>query len=910
MFKNDIRRSEYLRKLLSKYWMILCKITERMRNENCFMLIVSIFFFFYLFCAYKALLKDWYDEYIMPIFSLVQSNIFSDILFFCLIGYALYDLYIKYRNRFRFGKTFVFLLFVCVFLLSYYRLSSSYTYLSWIGCITYVDVIAVAGLLYLLLFIYNTFVPQAKKRVENEGFLFLHDGPICKVGDDILDLKDDAKQLADNIRSLDKSTSWSLAISSPWGGGKTSFLNLIIEELENYDTSHNIKSFEIVNFNPRRCHSQSSIQEEFFTLLSSTLSRYDGSFNDTLKKYMASLQLIDDRILFEKLVSFYKIWNQKDLKESLSDTFQSLDFSILVLIDDFDRLSKEEVLEVLKLIDGNASFPNLVFLTAFDKENVNKALGMDATSCFIDKFFNMEFAIPKRPFGYYSKFLEESLFRAMSASKSDQKVIAQIIKNNKSAFQQYLPTLRDMKRYINQVHLDYSFVRGDVLVNDFLIIEIIKLKLPFLYDLIYTKKILRRGSFKEGTYIWFLNDDLGDEVSPFKNLLYLLFIKNIGDFVDSYRHIYNAHAFDNYFCNKIYNILRINEIEILFTNDFEKVKAKINEWIQDDDKQSDLVFYLDRHQRYYIHSLSSLKQFAHIIAYLASRIPNGKTYFLFLSVIRYDRINKYFSDEHEWEDYKQSILSIIKNKESDHCYELVATIHKEFKVHDLKEEDVLVKDADVWPWLKQGFLETVQSEGVNEYTTSWLYACVDHREEPSLKIVLDSDCTAAFRYQVEKNPSFYLEHFVRLGGISSSEDYNSIACEPFWRQIWGNESMFEDFINRCLEKSIQSSSVVANFWKLYKANNFNAIEFDRQGNVQDKIKKGLNAEVNMLEAIQSIQNDIEQISDETESLSIAEKETIKQILASKNQELNNIPLDINLKGCLIETIMNKLKQFG
>lgn len=893
-----------------KYRMIYSKTKERVINENWGMFIVSIFFFFYLFCAYEDSLKDWYVEYIMPILSSVESNIFSVIIVFCFLVYVCYDLKIKYRHRFLFSKTFAFLLFVCVFLLSYYRLSSSYTYLFWIGCITYVDVIAVVGLLYLSLFIYNTFVPQAKKRVENEGFLFLHDGPICKVGDDILDLKDDAKQLADNIRSLDKSTSWSLAISSPWGGGKTSFLNLIIEELENFDKSHHIKSFEIVNFNPRRCHSQSSIQEEFFTLLSSTLSRYDGSFNDTLKKYMASLQLIDDRILFEKLVSFYKIWNQKDLKESLSDTFQSLDFSILVLIDDFDRLSKEEVLEVLKLIDGNASFPNLVFLTAFDKENVNKALGMDATSCFIDKFFNMEFAIPKRPFGYYSKYLEDSLVRAMSASESEQKVIAQTIKNNKSEFQQYLPTLRDMKRYINQVYLDYSFVRGDVFINEFLIIEIIKLKLPFLYDLIYTKKILRRGSLKEGTYIWLLKSDLYDELSPFKNLLYLLFIKNTGDFVDSYRHIYNVHAFDNYFYNKIYKFLRISEIEVLFSSGFEIAKEKINEWIQDDDKRNDLLIFLDSYQRQHIHNLSSLRHFAHIVTYLASRIPNGKAYFLFLSVIRYDRINKYFSDEYEWEDYKQSILSTIKNKESDHCYELAATIHKEFKVHDLKEEDVLVKDADVWPWLKQGFLEMVQSEGVNEYTTSWLYACVDHREEPSLKIVLDSDCTAAFRHQVEKNPSYYIEHFVRLGGISSSEDYNSIACEPFWRQIWGNESMFEDFINRCLEKSIQSSSVVANFWKLYKANNFNAIEFNRQGNVEDKIKKGLNAEVNMLEAIQSIQNEIEQISNEIASLSLTDKEAIKQVLSSKYKELLNIPLYINLKAGLLETISEKIKQIN
>ena len=189
---------------------------------------------------------------------------------------------------------------------------------------------------------------------------------------------------------------------------------------------------------------------------------------------MASLQLIDNRGVVEKFVNFYRIWNKDSLKNSIKNSFVSLDKKILVLIDDFDRLSKDEILEVLKLIDSNAAFTNLVFLTAYDKEQVNKSLGdsyMTKDACFVDKFFNLDFSIPSRPYSYISRYIEDKLCEFLNVDESEKKIFQQTITNRSSIFEEYIPTLRDAKRYINQFVLDFKQVRGDVMIDEYLLVQ-------------------------------------------------------------------------------------------------------------------------------------------------------------------------------------------------------------------------------------------------------------------------------------------------------------------------------------------------------------------------------------------------------------------------------------------------------
>ena len=71
----------------------------------------------------------------------------------------------------------------------------------------------------------------------------------------------------------------------------------------------------------------------------------------------------------------------------------------MVVIDDLDRLTGEEIIEVLKLVDRNASFNNVVFVMAYDKEYVNNVLrkhldhGLDHS--FIDKYVTWEVILPE-----------------------------------------------------------------------------------------------------------------------------------------------------------------------------------------------------------------------------------------------------------------------------------------------------------------------------------------------------------------------------------------------------------------------------------------------------------------------------------------------------------------------------------
>ena len=180
-------------------------------------------------------------------------------------------------------------------------------------------------------------------------------------------------------------------------------------------------------------------------------------------------------------------------------------------------------------------------------------------------------------------------------------------------------------------------------------------------------------------------------------------------------------------------------------------------------------------------------------------------------------------------------------------------------------------------------------------------------EETSRKLCLDKDCLDAYRKRVENNPSYYIKTFVRLGMVSSSPDWNSVACEPFWRQIFGDEFQFEKFLNECKEKQIEKSDLAWNFWQLYKANEFEPISYENQGSVQDKIDNNLVEEVRKLEEMRLIEDKVSQIPQIIDSVSKEEKEQYKQLLINKKNELDNIKLYISFTGSLKRLIDEKLR---
>lgn len=911
----------------------MCKLKQYLKKENLSNArnwtnehdvvgyLVACLAVIYALVAYKSVFMDWYGGYVIPVLERFIPNLWSTLLTFVLVFFAIFDLAKKYRMRYQYDNKVIIALPVVTYLLVNCRLSGDYYYVHWLWFVAYVDIIWVLCIAYFL----AAFINKCRKyfksdNIKNESDknavdynkLILNDWPIECKDDDIFNLDEEASKLANAIGGLDKNKTWSLAITAPWGAGKTSFLNLLLKHISK-------KDFEVVYFVPRDSKSVETIQEDFFSSIACVLSKYDHRCSHTMKDYMASLQLIDNRGVVEKLVNFYRIWNKVSLKETIKQTFSSLKKRVIVLIDDFDRLSKDEILEVLKLIDSNAAFTNLVFLTAYDKQQVNKSLGdtsNTADACFVDKFFNLEFSIPSRPYSYISKYIEENLCELLNASKKEKRIIQQTINKRNSTFEEYIPTLRDAKRFINQFVLDFMEVRGDVLIDEFLLIQLVKYRYPELYKEVYGAKYF--GKVSKGDERLSLAEELDSKLKILPVLNVLFADRNASPPDDFFEkkvvkklpyHIYDVNGFDNYFVNKIYSALRIRDMEQLLSLEWVEAIDTINEWIRDARELKDFTNYLDFYDMDKIKDGKSYMRYLEMVTYLACKVPGPRSYRLFVKVSTIESLEEYnLKYGLDFNSYKERLLDMIRNEDVE--LNVISRLHVDFKSSRIKEEEVLIKDADVWPYMQEKFIRATKdtaSDGI--WLRNFFHKCIDHIEESSRLVRLAPECLKAYRKCVEKNPNLYIPTFVFLGATSSHPDFNSVACEPFWREIFGAETQFEKYLRRCYTKNIAKSGLAWNFWQLYKANGFEPISYQDQGPVQAKIDNNLVDEVKKLKRMQRIEKEVLRVPDDVNSLSAEKKTEYKQILSRFKEELKGIKLYISLNGTLNRLIDEKLEKY-
>ena len=275
---------------------------------------------------------------------------------------------------------------------------------------------------------------------------FEEDKPITCSEDDELGFVEDVDLLFQSINDRqDSSSSFSIGINARWGDGKSSFINLLAEKfITNKD------GYILVRFNPRYANND-SIQASFFETLFSELSKFDSRFKRSFNDYLKVIDVIADNNYLSALLSMTELFNREDEKEKINQAIKQLGKRVIVIIEDLDRLMKDEIIEVLKLIDGNASFDNLIFISAYDKDSIHSLISLDECNTYSDKFFTYERTLPLRSPNLMLKFLIEHLIQNQGFSKDEEDEIRNVVRANSSLFQAYLHNLRDIKRYINLV---------------------------------------------------------------------------------------------------------------------------------------------------------------------------------------------------------------------------------------------------------------------------------------------------------------------------------------------------------------------------------------------------------------------------------------------------------------------------
>lgn len=855
-------------------------------------LITSILLLLYI--SFEREIIENFDRFIIPVFSIMRFNIITKILFCIIISIFLFSFF-----RFKWYKgneKAYWFSFVIILMYGYYcwyeKLYAPILFFCFVG---YTDVLI--GILIFTLFyklISSIFKKKKNEEIDDKDTIFLSDTPIISDKKDILDYANDVKQLAEQLKIISSEYSYSVGITSSWGSGKSSYLNM----LKNYLSSN--KDFIVIDFNPRHSYTPQDIQKDFFSVLQSKLKEYDYRFTYIFKNYLKALSIIESKFL-SSLFDLHKIWDVKSEKEKLNDLISQIDKRIVIVIEDFDRLLADEIIEVFKLIDGNASFTNFIFITAYDKKHINKIIGetySNEEAFFSDKFFTIEVPIPKRPYDKIFNYLIETLTDKLHIRKEEVEKYEIVLANHIEVLKKYLTTLRDVKRFLNLFIRSYQQVEGEVEFRDYFLIRIIQYKNEEEYVKLYKKEYFENEYFTEFLPSEFkLKENLNAET---EEIIRELFNKD-----KSLTSINNHTMFDRYFYNSVYGTLKITEMEKLLDEEttIEDVYSQIKSYSQEV-IHKDLVPFLEFKNILQFNSKSKLERYLDIIVYIYCSTKNRGVYLVLLSFIYKKtkneilRLYKYINQDY----YDRLILSklqgsYIKNMKYPNYPNLTGSIISESITNQTFRESIIFTKEKLLDISKKALDDLLANdEQVKQLHLELLYSCFSEIKD-NVRVLDEEYCKKIYE-AIKKEPKCFLNEFV-------TPLVNGVRAPLFWEDLFKNKEELKKLIDKT---DFENKFLVRNFWKLFENNEYKPIEILDKPFTQ-MVNDNLEREIKRLKEIEQIKKEF--------CIKKNERETNKQ--GKSNQfykgvymellnKLKNIDLNITVKDAVKKLIEKEISE--
>jgi len=355
---------------------------------------------------------------------------------------------------------------------------------------------------------------------------FSADRPIGSREEDLLGRAPFADALASAIKGWKGNESLVIALYGPWGSGKSSVKNMVLQSLRSIEADSPL----IVEFSPWQWSGQNQLAGAFFQEIGLVLGRSDGSedgkrraakwrtygtyltlgasLTKSLKTILPLLGLPGSGIIDllakgleqsgaevqegSKGLEDREAANQQtlvEIKKELSDSLKALERPILVVLDDIDRLTPEEIRLLFQLVKANADFPNLIYLLLFQREIVERCLDSSPSISgqeFLEKIVQVGFDIPR----VERTRLEKVLFAGLNELLADEKVSKHFDQKRwgnlfLGGLRGYFQTLRDVYRYLATLSFHVSVFRstGSFEVNpiDLIALEVLRVFEPGVY---------------------------------------------------------------------------------------------------------------------------------------------------------------------------------------------------------------------------------------------------------------------------------------------------------------------------------------------------------------------------------------------------------------------------------------------
>jgi hypothetical protein len=318
------------------------------------------------------------------------------------------------------------------------------------------------------------------------------DNPITSAADDVLGRAGLAESFADDVLGFDVSEGAVVGVLGPWGSGKTSFLNLARARLDDHGVA-------VIDFNPWMFSGTEQLVVSFFVELSAQLKLRPGlaSIGEDVEAYgetfagLGWLPLVGVWIergrgatkLLARLLQRRKE-GITGRREKLRVTLRAVDKPIVVVLDDVDRLAAAEIREIFKLIRLTGNFPNVIYLVAFDRERVERALAEEHLPGreYLEKILQLGVDLPVVPQQVLIRQLLESIDRALAdvddPGPFDEQVWPDVLME---VVRPLVRNMRDVRHYVAALYGTVRSLGGQVALVDVLTLEAIRVFLPDVF---------------------------------------------------------------------------------------------------------------------------------------------------------------------------------------------------------------------------------------------------------------------------------------------------------------------------------------------------------------------------------------------------------------------------------------------
>ncbi|MEL3971168.1 P-loop NTPase fold protein [Rossellomorea oryzaecorticis] len=283
-----------------------------------------------------------------------------------------------------------------------------------------------------------------------------------------------------------------IGLYGAWGDGKTSVLNFIERELQKEEHVVCLK------FNPWRFGVEDQMLINFFNDLATAIDRSmetgKEKIGNLIVKYGKPLASALGRgEVADEVKSFFSGADIEELRERIENLLEEEKKRVVILIDDIDRLEKNEIHAVFRLVKLTADFKYTAYVLAFDKHVVSSALqerygdnALGTGNSFLEKIIQVPLELPSIESEDLRNFCFNEIDQVLNFSNIEltEEDVRQFVSNFSKGLEAHLKTPRQAKLYSNILMFSLPILKGEANFVDLMLVEGIRVLLPEVYTLI------------------------------------------------------------------------------------------------------------------------------------------------------------------------------------------------------------------------------------------------------------------------------------------------------------------------------------------------------------------------------------------------------------------------------------------